>query len=204
MATSKPRQQQPRCTVPFSLHLTILILGTIGFTLSVAMTALVFKYSDWYTRHGNDPGAKQSAVWILLSTIPIMGSGVQGLLIREGSFWFGCHVSVAMFNLLNLGVLIAACAFVGSTFWFGYALAVFVLELWVTCVRTCGKVANEGVDMTTELPVANRGGVQGYAVSGYAVNMPTVGQPFAPTYKVDPRPDAAAQSRASDRFEDVR
>lgn len=206
------RGQQSRCacTLPFSLHLTVMILGIIGFILTVAVTVLVFQNADWYSSTGNSAsGAKGSAIWLLLSTIVIVFSGLQGLLVRPGTIWFGCHIFLAVINLINLGVLIVAFCFIGSAFWIIYMVAVFVFELWATILRTCCKAREEPVVGMTELPVANPGGAQGYGVQGYAVDMPVSGHPYPQTYKVDPRPEAAgipypAQGRAYDRFEEVR
>lgn len=181
-----------------------MILGIVGFFITLPVMILVFQIDSWYRSYGNDGSAKGSVIWLLLTTIVIFISGLQGLLIRKTGLWFGCHIFLAVVNLLNIGILIVAFIFIGSAFWIIYMVAVFVFELWATCLATCCKpreVAGE-VGMT-ELPVANPG------VQGYAVDMAASGYPYPPTYKVDPRPEAAGvphpgQGRSYDQFEEVK
>lgn len=201
------RQSRCQCTLPFSLNLTVMILGIIGFILTLVITILVFQNADWYKSTGNSASsAKGSAIWLLLSTIVIFVSGLLGLLTRRGTVWFGFHIVLSVINLINLGVLIVAFIFIGSAFWIIYMVAAFAFELWATILRLCCQPRNEPEMGMTELPLANSGGVQ-----GHAVDMPATGTPVPPIFKVEPRPEAAGapayghgQGRTYDQFEEVR
>lgn len=155
-----PRAQLGRCacTLPFSLHLTVMILGIVGFILGVVVTVIVFQVVS---------------IWLLISTVLVFASGLQGLLVVPGSGCFNCHVVLAVINLVNLGVFGVACIFLASPFWIIWVVAVFVMELWVTITRFCCKTGAHAGVAGTELPVAMPHVVQG--------------QPMPPTYTVDPR-----------------
>lgn len=151
-----PLAQQGRCacTLPFSLHLTVMILGIVGFIVGIVATILYFVAGN---------------VWLLVSTILVFASGLQGLLVVPGSACFNCHIILAVINLVNLGVFGIACIFLASPFWIIWVVAVFVMELWVTIVRfCCNNGGQAGVQQPgTELPIAN---------------------PSPAAYAVDPRP----------------
>lgn len=207
---AQDRRSRCQCTLPFSLHLTVMILGIIGFIFTVVVTVLVFQSSNWYKSTGTNPNsAKGSAIWLLLSTVVIFVSGLQGLLTRPGIIWSSCRIFLSVINLINLGVLIVAFIFGGSSLFVIYLVAVFALELWAMILMLCCQPRKEPELGMTELPVANVGGVQ----QGHAVDMPATGMPFQPVYKVEPRPEAAGgpvyghghgQGRAYDQFEEVR
>ncbi|KAG0570973.1 hypothetical protein M758_6G193100 [Ceratodon purpureus] len=157
------RRSRCECTLPFSLHLTVMILGVIGIILTIVATVLVAQFSSFYKTNGTHGAAVGSVIWLLLTTVLIFVSGLQGILMRDSKKWHLCFVILAVIILVDLGVLIVAFIFIASPFWIIYMIAVFVMELWVLCLRTCCKP--KVVDMTaTELPVANPGAAQEYSV----------------------------------------
>ncbi|KAG0583278.1 hypothetical protein M758_3G124600 [Ceratodon purpureus] len=164
-----PVAQQGRCacTLPFSLHLTVMILGIVGFILGIIVCILYFVLGN---------------IWLLISTILVFASGLQGLLVVPGSGCFNCHIVLAVINLVNLGVFGVACIFLASPFWVIWVIAVFVMELWVTIARFCCKTVGETVVVQTQLPVAQPGVV--HVVQGH---------PTPQTYTVDPRAGAQYQ-----------
>lgn len=135
------------CTLPFSLHLTVMILGIVGFILGIVAIILNFVAGN---------------VWLLVSTVLVFASGLQGLLVAPGSACFTCHIILAVINLVNLGVFGVACIFLASPFWIIWVVAVFVMELWVTIARFCCTTATgtaAAAAPATELPIAQPGAV---------------------------------------------
>lgn len=141
-----PLVKQGKCTLPFSLHLTVTILGIVGFILSIIVCIIVFTLGE---------------VWALITSCLVLASGLQGLLVVAGSSCFNCHVILAVINLVNLGVFGVACIFLASPFWIIWVVAAFVMELWVTIIRFCCKTAGEGGVTAMELPVAQPRTAQG-------------------------------------------
>ena len=190
MAYTRGREFRCACTLPFSLHLAVLILGIIGFVLSIIVTVEAFVSNHRY--RANAEAVKYSAIWLLLTTIAVCVSGLQGLLVRPNSCCFNCHTILAVTSLVNLGVIGVSSLLVGNVFWTLYIVLVFVFELWATILRCacCKTLIVPEVSMVgTELPIANSAGQVQDTVTAmpasvqHVVGIPAPSQP----YKQDPR-----------------
>ncbi|KAG0622796.1 hypothetical protein M758_3G124000 [Ceratodon purpureus] len=207
MAHVRGRESRCECTLPCSLHLTVFILGGTGLSLSILVTVAAFLSDDRYRAHSQ--AEKYSAIWLLLTTIVVCVSGLQGLLVRPDSCCFNCHSILAVISLANLGVIGVSSLFVGNVFWIIYLVLVFVFELWVTVLRTCCKRQVGEVGMTgMELPIASPARHQEVVTAmpasvQHVVGIPAPSQP----YKVDRRPEAAGSANSHlgyERFDEVR
>lgn len=148
-AYNQPQEKRCACTLPFSLHLTVMILGIVGLILSIV--AIVLNPHIIF-------------VWPMVGGGLSFASGLQGILVRPGSGCFNCHIVLAVFNLVNLGVFGIACLFLVTPFWVIWAIAAFAMELWVTIARFCCKTGVVGAP-TMELPVAQPHVVHGQPVA---------------------------------------
>lgn len=149
-------QRRCACTLPFSLHLTVMILGLVGVILGIVIVAVYFHIGN---------------LWALASGALAFASGLQGVLVHNdpGSRCYNCHAILAVINLVNLAVFGVSCLFLISPFWVIWAIAAFAMELWITIVSYCCK---KGVGTTTgasmELPTAQPNGV--HVVQGHPAN----------------------------------
>lgn len=148
-------QRRCACTLPFSLHLTVMILGIVGVILGIVIVAVYFHIANF---------------WPLISGALAFASGQQGLLVHNdpGSRCYNCHAILALINLVNLGVFGVACLFLISPFWVIWAIAAFAVELWITIVSFCCNKGAGAPRASMELPTAQPNAV--HVVQGHPAN----------------------------------
>jgi hypothetical protein len=123
-----------------------MILGIIGFILGIVLTVFVHI----------------AFVWLVATGILAFASGLQGILVtQKGTAGYNCHIVLAVFNLVNLGIIGVTCIFLLSPLLVIWAIAAFVIELWVTISRFC---CNTG-------PVTQASGAPQYATAQPAVHV---------------------------------
>ena len=141
-------------TLPSFLHIVLTILGVVGIIAGSFETMWIVKYNDWYNMSkGFMIGF---SVWLLISSILIFLSGLQGSLLADDPSKLSTRlfVSLAMVVLLDVAIWIVFAFLATSPFWILYFIVVFVLEFYVLILRTCCKPrAIQGGNV--ELPIVN-------------------------------------------------